>query len=108
MPTQVIVKIIETPTTIKVRQIATAAIRVKQIATAVVQATFDSMSWTGDGTRVVFVLDHEAKTDSLSMYLNGIFQEGEGIEYTLGADNKTVTFVTAPPLDWRVRANYAY
>jgi len=98
MPTEVIVKIIESPIIIKVRQ----------TETTVVGANFAEERWTADGDTAIYTLANISKSGSLNLFLNGISQEGGGIEYTLAGDLITVTFITTPPIGWTVRANYAY
>lgn len=47
-----------------------------------------------NGANTVFTLANIPKTGTLQLYLNGAFQTGGGVDYTLSG--LTITFVSAP------------
>lgn len=55
-----------------------------------------------DGANTVFTLPDTPVTNSLQLFLNGAFQTGGGVDYTIAG--LTITFVGAPPAGSILRA----
>lgn len=79
---------------------AKAYLRVNASASLKVDAEYVGM---GDGSNKTFTLDYTPIEGSLKLYVNGVLQT-ETTDFTIS--DKTITFVTAPTLDYPVTASY--
>ena len=66
----------------------------------------ETPSGTINGVNAVFTLANTPVASTLDLYLNGQWQTGGGVDYTLSV--ATVTFVVAPPTSSGLKANYSY
>ena len=59
---------------------------------------------TINGSNTSFTLPDTPSTDSLHLYLNGVYQTPGGVDYSLSTN--TITYVSAPPTGSAHRARY--
>jgi len=64
-------------------------------------------TFTGDGTTVKFTFDFAFRSESLLVFLEGIFQ-GKSLDYTEAVDGKSITFTTTPKANRKIEVFGAY
>jgi hypothetical protein len=65
----------------------------------------EDLSSLCDGTRTSFALANECVVGSEHVFLRGLLRKN-GADYTIGADNKTITFANAPYLGDELFVSY--